>query len=130
MAAELAGMPHETAMSPGGIIAGTAVPYTFANVKTVAHRLVTTPLRPSWIRSPGRMQSGFAHEVRSSTRSPSQPSALTRLNCAGAISPMMHARSRCSNAWHGLRVGRSAAPTEMRAAARPGGGGWRSVRRR
>ncbi len=63
VAAELAGMPHETAMSPGGIIAGTAVPYTFANVKTVAHRLVTTPLRPSWIRSPGRMQSGFAHEA-------------------------------------------------------------------
>ena len=63
VAAELAGMPHETAMSPGGIIAGTAVPYTFANVKTVAHRLVTTPLRPSWIRSPGRMQSAFAHEA-------------------------------------------------------------------
>jgi nicotinate dehydrogenase subunit B len=63
VAAELAGMPHETAMSPGGIIAGTAVPYAFANVKTVAHRLVTTPLRPSWIRSPGRMQSAFAHEA-------------------------------------------------------------------
>ena len=63
VAAELAGLPHETAMSPGGIIAGTAVPYTFTNVKTVAHRLVTTPLRPSWIRSPGRMQSAFAHEA-------------------------------------------------------------------
>src|SRR5271168_4146009 len=63
VAAELAGMPHEVAMGPGGIIAGTAVPYAFANVKTVAHRLVTTPLRPSWIRSPGRMQSGFANEA-------------------------------------------------------------------
>lgn len=63
VAAELAGMPHETAMSPGGIIAGTAVPYAFANVKTLAHRLVSTPLRPSWIRSPGRMQSGFANEA-------------------------------------------------------------------
>jgi nicotinate dehydrogenase subunit B len=63
VAAELAGMPHETAMSPGGIIAGTAVPYAFTNVKTLAHRLVTTPLRPSWIRSPGRMQSGFANEA-------------------------------------------------------------------
>jgi len=62
VAAELAGMPHEIAMGPGGIIAGTAVPYAFANVKTVAHRLVTTPLRPSWIRSPGRMQSAFANE--------------------------------------------------------------------
>jgi nicotinate dehydrogenase subunit B len=63
VAAELAGMPHETAMSPGGIIAGTAVPYAFGNVRTLAHRLVTTPLRPSWIRSPGRMQSGFANEA-------------------------------------------------------------------
>src|SRR5271154_961392 len=63
VAAELAGMPHEIPMSPGGIIAGTAVPYTFANVKTLAHRLLTTPLRPSWIRSPGRMQSGFANEA-------------------------------------------------------------------
>jgi nicotinate dehydrogenase subunit B len=63
VAAELAGMPHETAMGPGGIIAGTAVPYTFANVKTLAHRLVSTPLRPSWIRSPGRMQSAFANEA-------------------------------------------------------------------
>ena len=62
VAAELAGMPHEIAMGPGGIIAGTAVPYAFANVKTVAHRLVTTPFRPSWIRSPGRMQSAFANE--------------------------------------------------------------------
>jgi nicotinate dehydrogenase subunit B len=62
VAAELTGMPHEIAMSPGGIIAGTAVPYAFANVKTLAHRLVTTPLRPSWIRSPGRMQSAFANE--------------------------------------------------------------------
>ena len=63
VAAELAGMPHEIPMSPGGIIAGMAVPYAFANVKTLAHRLVTTPLRPSWIRSPGRMQSGFANEA-------------------------------------------------------------------
>lgn len=63
VAAELAGMPHETAMSPGGIIKGTAVPYTFANVKTAAHRLATTPLRPAWIRAPGRMQSAFANEA-------------------------------------------------------------------
>jgi nicotinate dehydrogenase subunit B len=63
VAADLAGMPHETAMSPGNIINGTAVPYTFPNVKTVAHRLESTPLRPSWIRSPGRMQSAFANEA-------------------------------------------------------------------
>jgi nicotinate dehydrogenase subunit B len=63
VAADLAGMPHETVMSPGGIINGTAVPYTFPNVRTMAHRLATTPLRPSWIRSPGRMQSAFANEA-------------------------------------------------------------------
>jgi nicotinate dehydrogenase subunit B len=63
VAADLARLPHETAMSPGGIINGTAVPYTFPSVKTLAHRLVTTPLRPSWIRAPGRMQSAFANEA-------------------------------------------------------------------
>jgi nicotinate dehydrogenase subunit B len=63
VAADLAGMPHETVMSPGGIINGTAVPYTFPSVKTLAHRLVETPLRPSWIRAPGRMQSAFANEA-------------------------------------------------------------------
>jgi nicotinate dehydrogenase subunit B len=63
LAADLSGMPHETAMSPGGIINGTAVPYAFPNVKTLAHRLASTPLRPSWIRAPGRMQSGFANEA-------------------------------------------------------------------
>jgi nicotinate dehydrogenase subunit B len=63
IAADLAGMPHESQMSPGNIIAGTAVPYTFPSVKTVARRLATTPFRPSWIRAPGRMQSAFANEA-------------------------------------------------------------------
>ena len=63
VAADLADLPHETEMSPGGIIKGTAIPYTFPNVKTVAHRLANTPFRPSWIRAPGRMQSAFANEA-------------------------------------------------------------------
>jgi nicotinate dehydrogenase subunit B len=63
VAADLADLPHETEMSPGGIINGTAIPYMFPNVKTVAHRLATTPFRPSWIRAPGRMQSAFANEA-------------------------------------------------------------------
>jgi nicotinate dehydrogenase subunit B len=63
VAADLADLPHEANMSPGGIINGTAVPYTFPNVKTLAHRLATTPFRPSWIRAPGRLQSGFANEA-------------------------------------------------------------------
>jgi CO/xanthine dehydrogenase Mo-binding subunit len=29
---------------------------------TIAHRLADTPLRPAWIRSPGRMQNTFANE--------------------------------------------------------------------
>jgi hypothetical protein len=41
---------------PGNIFQDSAIPYKFANVKTVCRRLETTPFRPSWIRSPGRMQ--------------------------------------------------------------------------
>ena len=63
VAADLADLPHEMEMSPGGIINGTAIPYTFPSVKTAAHRLASTPLRPSWIRAPGRMQSAFANEA-------------------------------------------------------------------
>src|SRR5262249_20681697 len=32
------------------------------NVTTTAHRLESTPLRPAWIRSPGRLQNTFANE--------------------------------------------------------------------
>lgn len=63
VAAELAGLPHETAMSPGSVFQNSAVPYAFPNVRTVAHRLAETPLRPSWIRAPGRMQNTFANEA-------------------------------------------------------------------
>jgi len=62
VAAELAGLPHETGMVPGNIIQNMAIPYTFPNVRTVAHRLAGTPLRPSWIRAPGRMQNTFCNE--------------------------------------------------------------------
>jgi nicotinate dehydrogenase subunit B len=58
----LAGLPHEMNMGPGGIIGNTAIPYTVPNVRTVAHRLETTPLKPAWIRTPGRMQNTFANE--------------------------------------------------------------------
>ncbi|MDB5866604.1 MAG: xanthine dehydrogenase family protein molybdopterin-binding subunit [Betaproteobacteria bacterium] len=61
--AQLASLPHETGMSPGNIINDTALPYAFPNVLTVAHRLADTPLRPSWIRTPGRMQNTFANEA-------------------------------------------------------------------
>ncbi len=63
VAAELAGLPHETSMSPGNIIQNSAIPYAFPNVRTVAHRLAETPLRPAWLRTPGRMQNTFANEA-------------------------------------------------------------------
>ena len=63
IAAELADLPREHDMSPGNILNDSAIPYAFPNVLTVAHRLADTPLRPSWIRSPGRMQNTFANEA-------------------------------------------------------------------
>jgi CO/xanthine dehydrogenase Mo-binding subunit len=61
-AAALADLPRDTALQPGGIIQDSAIQYAFPNVRTVMHRLETTPFRPSWIRSPGRMQNTFANE--------------------------------------------------------------------
>ncbi|MGO9211338.1 MAG: molybdopterin cofactor-binding domain-containing protein [Terriglobales bacterium] len=63
VAAELAGLPFDKGMYPGNIINNLAIPYTFPNVRTVAHRLAETPLRPSWIRAPGRMQNTFCNEA-------------------------------------------------------------------
>ena len=63
VAAALADLPREHDMSPGNILNDSAIPYAFANVLTVAHRLADTPLRPSWIRTPGRMQNTFANEA-------------------------------------------------------------------
>jgi nicotinate dehydrogenase subunit B len=61
VAAELAGMPKDTAF-PGNIHQSLAIPYTFPNVKASAKWLEETPFRPSWIRTPGRMQNTFANE--------------------------------------------------------------------
>jgi CO/xanthine dehydrogenase Mo-binding subunit len=49
-------------MSPGGVTGNSAIPYKFPNVKTVCHRLESTPFRPSWIRAPGRLQNVHANE--------------------------------------------------------------------
>jgi len=62
VAATLASMPDDAKMSPGNIIQNSALPYKFPNIRTVCHRLETTPLRPSWIRTPGRMQNTYANE--------------------------------------------------------------------
>jgi nicotinate dehydrogenase subunit B len=62
VAADHAGLNSLGTSSPGGITNDLAIPYTIANVKTTAHRLESTPFKPSWIRSPGRMQNTFANE--------------------------------------------------------------------
>jgi CO/xanthine dehydrogenase Mo-binding subunit len=62
VAATLSGMPAADHTAPGNIFQNSAVPYRFPSVKTVCHRLETTPFRPSWIRTPGRMQNTWANE--------------------------------------------------------------------
>ena len=61
VAAELAGMPSDAA-HPGNIHMSLAIQYAIPNVKATAHWLSETPFRPSWIRTPGRMQNTFANE--------------------------------------------------------------------
>src|SRR5262245_20207652 len=60
--ASLAGLPQKNDIAPGNIFQNSAIPYKFANVKTVCHRLETTPFRPSWIRTPRRIQNTYANE--------------------------------------------------------------------
>jgi CO/xanthine dehydrogenase Mo-binding subunit len=60
--AHLATLPRTTDLEPGYIFQNSAIPYDFANRYTVCHRLTETPFRPSWIRSPGRLQNTFANE--------------------------------------------------------------------
>jgi nicotinate dehydrogenase subunit B len=62
LGADHAGLNSLGQLSPGGVINDLAIPYAIPNVKTTAHRLESTPFRPSWIRSPGRMQNTFANE--------------------------------------------------------------------
>jgi CO/xanthine dehydrogenase Mo-binding subunit len=62
VAAGLAGLPNDSGDAPGNIIQDSAIPYGIPNVHTIIHRLESTPFRPSWIRSPGRMQNSFANE--------------------------------------------------------------------
>jgi len=60
--ATLAGLPAKADIAPGNVFQNSAIAYKFANVKTVCHRLESTPFRPSWIRTPGRMQNTYANE--------------------------------------------------------------------
>lgn len=62
VAATLAGMPAANHVAPGNIFQNSAIGYRIPNVRTVCRRLETTPFRPSWIRTPGRMQNTYANE--------------------------------------------------------------------
>jgi CO/xanthine dehydrogenase Mo-binding subunit len=62
IAATLAGMPAGNDIAPGNIFQNSNIPYRFPSVRTVCHRLETTPFTPSWIRTPGRMQNTYANE--------------------------------------------------------------------
>ena len=63
LAATLAGIPQKAAINPGNIHRNLDPSYPFVHQKAVAHRLDSTPFRPSWIRTPGRMQNTYANEV-------------------------------------------------------------------
>ena len=62
LGASLAGLGDDHDVATGYIFGNSNIPYTFPNIRTVCHRLESTPFRPSWIRSPGRMQNTFANE--------------------------------------------------------------------
>jgi nicotinate dehydrogenase subunit B len=62
VAATLSGMPADDTVAPGNVFQNSNIPYKFANIKIVCHRLEATPFRPSWIRTPGRMQNTYANE--------------------------------------------------------------------
>ncbi|MGH7049471.1 MAG: molybdopterin cofactor-binding domain-containing protein [Acetobacteraceae bacterium] len=62
LAAMLGELPYAALTSPGNISRDSAIPYGIANVRTTCRLIDRTPLRPSWIRTPGRMQNTFANE--------------------------------------------------------------------
>jgi len=62
VAATLSGMPADETVAPGNVFQNSNIPYKFATINIVCHRLESTPFRPSWIRTPGRMQNTYANE--------------------------------------------------------------------
>ena len=76
VAAELANLPREDS-HPGNIHQALAIQYALPNVKATANWLAETPFKPSWIRTPGRMQNTFGNE-----------SFLDELAAAAGIDPL------------------------------------------
>ncbi len=84
--ATLAATPSMGGTVPGTVMGNLAVHYAVPAVHTQAHRLETTPFRPAWIRSPGRMQNTFANESfldECAAAAGADPLAF-RLRCADA----------------------------------------------
>ena len=106
VAATLAGMPAADHIAPGNIFQNSAIPYKFPNVKTVCHRLETTPFRPSWIRTPGRMQNTYANEcfIDELAAAANTDPLEFRLKY---LDPATSAASRCSTGWPRWPSGRS-----------------------
>jgi nicotinate dehydrogenase subunit B len=48
--------------NPGGVEMNASPSYVFPNVQVIANRTATTPLRPAWLRGPGRLQHTTANE--------------------------------------------------------------------
>lgn len=48
--------------NPGGMEFNMVAPYTVPNVSVVANRIARAPLRPAWLRGPGRLQHTYANE--------------------------------------------------------------------
>src|SRR5579885_10330 len=62
VAATLSGLPAADHIAPGNVFQNSAIGYKFPNTRSVCKRLETTVFRPSWIRTPGRMQNTYANE--------------------------------------------------------------------
>ncbi len=112
VAAELAGLPKDTAF-PGNIFQGLAIPYTFQNIKATARWLAETPFKPSWIRTPGRMQNTYANEC-----------FMDECAAAAAVDPLEYRRRNLKDA-RGLelldRLAKLAGWTPRKGPAKGGG---------
>ena len=93
-------------IAPGQHPPELGIPYKFPNIKPSATGWPTTPFRPSWIRTPGRMQNTFANEC-----------FIDELAAAAGADPIefrlkyldrTRAGSKCSSGWPRSRSGRNA----------------------
>jgi len=62
LAPDAAGIPQQPGMAAGAIQQNLEPPYAFPSVRAVVHWLASAPLRPSNLRSPGKIANVFALE--------------------------------------------------------------------